>query len=301
MTSPRGISRRELLASSLGAGAMSLLLHSRLWSADAPVDPNRFIILSDTHVSEHRHKVHRDVNAYDHFCEARQQYLAVNARPSRLILTGDCVFRTGELGDYRRLKELVEPIPFPMTFAMGNHDLREHFWSVFPEYKADPLPVAGRHITRFESPLADWFVLDSLDQNDHTPGRMGEAQLKWLAAELDRPSDKPAIVVAHHYPISKDDPSTASGALQDTDALYDVILPRKRVKAYIFGHSHRWQHSRIDDLHLINIAAVSWVFDPTQPQGWVDAQLRPDGIRVTLQCIDAAHAGHNQTLDFAWR
>ena len=295
------ISRRELLAGSLSTGVASLLFQRQLWSADAPIDPNRFVLLADAHVCEDRTKVLRDTNPYENFQQAREQYQAVNSRPAGLLLAGDCAFLKGEPGDYERLKELVASIPFPVTFAMGNHDHRENFWGVFSQHQAKPSPVADRHVTLIEAPYADCFVLDSLDKTNSTPGRMGEAQLKWLATELDRRPDKPALVVAHHYPLSKDDPADKKSALLDTDDLYNVILPRKRVKAYVFGHSHRWERSKIDDVHLVNLAALAWVFDPKQPRGWVDAQLKPDGIRLTLHCLDPTHEAHGRPLELAWR
>ena len=47
------ISRRRFLAGSLAAGA-GMLLPRRLLADDVPVDPNRFALLADTHVWEHR-------------------------------------------------------------------------------------------------------------------------------------------------------------------------------------------------------------------------------------------------------
>jgi len=301
MASTTQISRRDMLAGSLGAGAASLLFHRWRWAADAPVDPNRFVLLADIHISEDRQKVARNTNPYENFQQARQQYQAVNARPAGLIVAGDCAFNEGLAGDYQRLRELVAPIPMPVTFAMGNHDHRERFWEAFPQHRTTPSPVADRHVTLIEAPNADWFILDSLDKTNSTPGRMGDAQLQWLADQLDRRPDKPALVVAHHYPLPKDDPTKITSALVDTLALYDVILPRKRVKAYVFGHSHRWHHAKIDNLHLVNIAALAWLFDLKQPRGWVDAQLEPDGIRLTLQCLDPTHEAHGRPLELAWR
>lgn len=295
------ISRREMLAGSLGAGAVSLLFQGRLWPADAPVDPNRFVLLADTHVCEDRQKVARGTNPYENFVRARDQYAAVHSRPAGMIVAGDCAYNTGELGDYQRLRELVAPIPMPIAFAMGNHDHREHFWETFSQHQVNPLPVAERHVTLIEAPHADWFVLDSLDKTNSTPGRMGEAQLKWLADQLDRRPEKPALLLAHHYPLPKDDPAKVASALLDTEEFYDVIVPRKRVKAYFFGHSHRWEHTKIDDLHLVNLAALAWLFDPKQPQGWVDAQLERDRIRLTLQCLDPSHEVHGRPLELTWR
>jgi len=301
MALAKRISRRELLAGTLGTGAAALLFQGRLWSAEAPADPNRFVLLADTHVCGDPEKVLRDTNPSKNFQQAREQYRAVHSRPAGLIVAGDCAFLKGEPGDYRQLRELAAPIPFPVTFAMGNHDHREHFWEAFPRHRVTPCPVPGRHVTLIEAPNADWFVLDSLDKTNSTPGRMGEAQRKWLAGQLDRRPEKPALVVAHHYPLPKNDPEMLKSALLDTEELFKVILPRNRVKAYVFGHSHRWEHAKIDGLHLVNLPALAWLFDPKQPRGWVDAQLKPDGIRLTLQCLDPSHEAHGRPLDLAWR
>lgn len=301
MTLARKITRRELLAGSLGAGMASLLFQGQLWSADAPVDPNRFVFLADIHISEDPEKVLRDTNPSQTFQQAREQYLGIDRRPAGLIVAGDCALNSGETGDYQQLKKLVAPIPMPIAMAMGNHDHRERFWSVFPDQQTVPAPVAGRHVAIIEAPQADVFLLDSLDKTNSTPGRMGQAQLEWLAGELDRRPEKPALVVAHHYPLLKDNPEMLKSALVDTQEFYDVILPRQRVKAFIFGHSHRWEHSQIDGVHLVNLAALAWLFDAKQPRGWVDAQLQPGGIHLTLQCLDTSHEAHGRPLELAWR
>ena len=301
MVVAKRISRRDFLTGSLGAGVASLLMQRRLWSADAAVDPNRFVLLADTHVSQDRAKVLRKTNPYENFQRAREQYCAVNSRPAGLIVAGDCACNSGETGDYQRLRELTEPIRMPVTFSLGNHDHRERFWEVFPQHRPAPLPVADRHVTLIEAPHANWFVLDSLDKTNSTPGRMGKAQLRWLADELDRYPDKPALVVAHHYPLPKDDPAKLKSALLDTDELFDVILPRKQVKAYVFGHSHRWEHAKIEDLHLVNLPALAWLFDPKQPRGWVDARLQAEGICLTPQCLNPSHEAHGHALELAWR
>ncbi len=301
MVLARKITRREMLAGSLGAGVASLLLQGRLWSADAPVDPNRFVLLADIHISEDSEKVARQIYPTQTFEQARGEYLGVDWRPAGVIVAGDCAFNSGETGDYQQLRKLAAPIAMPIVLAMGNHDNRESFWEVFPDQQVVPAPVPGRHVRLIEAPHADWFILDSLDKTNSTPGRMGALQLQWLADQLDRRPEKPALLVAHHYPLVEGNEDMLKSALLDTEEFYKVILPRKRVKAFIFGHSHRWEHARVDGLHLVNLAALAWLFDAKQPRGWADAQLRPDGLRLTLQCLDTSHEAHGRPLELAWR
>lgn len=62
-----------------------------------------------------------------------------------------------------------------------------------------------------------------------------------------------------------------------------VLLARKQVKAWLFGHSHRWRTDKHEDLHLVNLPTMAYVFDKAQPAGWGDAQLRPDGMTLRPQ------------------
>lgn len=38
-----------------------------------------------------------------------------------------------------------------------------------------------------------------------------------------------------------------------------------------------------------------------QKKAAVDAQLQPDGIRLTLQSLDPSHEAHGRPLELAWR
>jgi hypothetical protein len=80
-----------------------------------------------------------------------------------------------------------------------------------------------------------------------------------------------------------------------------VLLARKQVKAWLFGHSHRWRTDKHEDLHLVNLPTMAYVFDKAQPAGWVDAQLRPDGMTLRLSVLDHQHPDHGKSLDLAWR
>ena len=51
-----------------------------------------------------------------------------------------------------------------------------------------------------EGPRANWFLLDSLDEPNKTPGVLGDKQVAWLGQALDARANKPAILVAHHNP-----------------------------------------------------------------------------------------------------
>jgi len=295
------ISRRRFLSGSLAAGA-GLLVPRRLAAAQRKVDPDRFVLLADTHVREHTEREHSGVNPAVQFAKARAEYLKLEPLAAAAIIAGDCVFIEGHAGDYASLIELARPVReagLPLHFALGNHDHRENFWTGLPEQRpADPPPVVGKHVSVIESPHANWFLVDSLQRTNHTPGRLGEEQLAWLAAALDARSNKPALVVAHHNPQPGD---TSGSGLQDTDALFDVLEARKHVRGYFYGHTHCWGVSRHRGIHLVNLPTLVWLFDKTQPRGWVDARLAADSVTLELRSLDPAHREHGEKVRLAWR
>ena len=298
------ITRRQFLKSSFAAGA-SLLFPRQLQAEDKPADLNTWALLSDTHIAADRAKIARDVNLAAHFETVTSEIVALPQRPGAALLTGDCAFLKGEESDYAMFAELAQPIraaQIPLHLAPGNHDDRNHLRAAFAEARATRRPQADRCIAMVRSPLANWFLLDSLDRTNVTSGEMGEAQLDWLAKTLDANADKPAIVAAHHNLEITTDKERKPTGLRDSESLLKVLAPRRQVKAYVFGHTHVWRVARHDSgIHLINLPPVAYVFGRNMPSGWVLATLQPDGARLRLNSIDRNHAQHGQTLDLKWR
>jgi 3',5'-cyclic AMP phosphodiesterase CpdA len=295
------LSRRRFLASSLLAGA-GMMFGRGLHGAEKRVDENCWALFSDIHVAADRATVARGINMTDHFEAVSREVLELPTRPARLLVNGDCAFNTGEEGDYATLEQLLRPLReagMPVDLTVGNHDVRERFWSALTEARAAKRPLVDRNVAVIKTPLVNWFVLDSLEKTLETPGIFGKAQLNWLARELDANSGKPAIVVAHHNLAWLGD---AKMAAKDGEELIKIIRPRTQVKAYFFGHTHIWQHKQDESgIHLVNLPPVAYVFQPGLPSGWVHTTLELNGARLQLHCLDRSHKDHGQVLDLNWR
>ena len=295
------ISRRGFLR----GGALALggwMLLPATGRADGAADPSRFILMADTHVCGDRDAREHDCNPDETFQLAVKRILEVSPRPSGILVAGDCVYLHGEKRDYEALEEFVRPLRaagIPLLMAMGNHDNRAAFESIFP----DAAILHGGHLKDrrcavIETPHADWYLLDSLQETNHTPGRFGTEQLDWLAARLDTAPDKPALLLAHHYPKTKAD----DNGLEDSEEFLKRIGPRRQVKGYIYGHSHAWSMRQRDDgLHLVNLPANAWLFDEKNPRGFVEVRLREDGCDMTLHCLNQADKRHAERHALVWR
>jgi 3',5'-cyclic AMP phosphodiesterase CpdA len=135
-----------------------------------------------------------------------------------------------------------------------------------------------------------------------TPGTLGEAQRQWLAQVLDERTDRPALIVAHHNPRLGGDPKHFPGGLVDSAELWDVLRPRRQVKAYIHGHIHDRSLAEHEGIHIINTPATSYVADPElSTTGWTVARLDADGVMLTTRTNLADHAWNWETRELAWR
>lgn len=294
------ISRREFLKRSLIAG-LGLALSPRLLAASRRTDSRSWALLADTHIAADRKAVTRGVNMTEHFNVVSRELLELPQRPAGVFVLGDCAYSSGEKGDYSTLTELLQPLQagkLPLHLALGNHDQRENFWGALQKKKAAKRPVVDRHVAMISTSQVNWFMLDSLEKTLQTPGLLGQAQFDWLAKTLDANRRKPAVIMVHHNPGTSENIT----GLKDTQALLEIVRPRKQVKAWIYGHTHNWSIAEDSSgIHLVNLPPVAYIFREGNPSGWAHATMRRDGLRLELRCIDPKHKSHGQLVDLKWR
>jgi tartrate-resistant acid phosphatase type 5 len=156
--------------------------------------------------------------------------------------------------------------PGPAYSIMGNHDY-QHMPMNVSKVEAE-LAYAKRGHSRWTQP-ALWYTLDiasketkepllhiiALDSNvpkkketlapvdfTLTPAQYDE-QLKWLEAELSKPTKAPFRIVMGHHPIF------SNGKHGDTPMLvrdWEPLLRKHKVHAYLAGHDHDLQHLEYD-------------------------------------------------------
>jgi len=294
------ISRRDFLKRSLLAGA-GVALSPSLLAATRRVDANSWALLADIHIAADATKIARGITMARHFQIVSNELLALPKRPVGVFVVGDCAFNSGEKGDYATLTGLLDPLrggKLPVHLALGNHDQRENFWEALTEEKAARRPVEDRHVALIRTPEVNWFVLDSLEKTLQTPGLVGQAQFDWLTKSLDANRTKAAVILVHHNPGTEGN----IGGLKDAEALFEIIRPRKQVKAYIFGHTHKWKSwEDPSGIHLVNLPPVAYVFQDGDPAGWVHVTTRRDGLQMELRCVDNTRKDHGQVVHLKWR
>jgi 3',5'-cyclic AMP phosphodiesterase CpdA len=296
------ISRRSFLRGALAAAGGVALGSSFAWGEVRPA-ADHLALLSDIHLDANRETiVRKSYNVWEQFSQCRDAILELPDKPACVLINGDCALSRGRPEDYATVVAGVAPFReagLPVHLALGNHDSRENLLKAIPKDDRRVEALADRRVMVLSLAHADWYVLDSLDKTNITPGVLGAEQLDWLKASLDAHADRPAIIMVHHQPDVR--PLARVSGLTDTAALFELLTPRPQVKALLFGHTHVWKRYKLDGLHCINLPTSAYPFNPTEPVGWVDAHVSPGNLRLQLHTITPDHPNDKEVVNLLWR
>jgi 3',5'-cyclic AMP phosphodiesterase CpdA len=156
-------------------------------------------------------------------------------RPDLLLATGDLADTGDDSESYARLKLALDGLPFPVYFALGNHDGRDAFRANFPDI---PMPDGFLQYAIEDHDLRI-LVLDTLEEGRHGGG-FCETRAAWLRDRLAEAPDRPTLIVLHHPPIE----TGLAWMTEDPEAewvkrLESIVSAQGNVVAVIAGHLHR--------------------------------------------------------------
>ncbi|MEM7698036.1 MAG: metallophosphoesterase [Verrucomicrobiota bacterium] len=290
--------RRRFIRVSLGAGVGTLA-----WSSAAD-QAEHYALLADTHIDADPDLVANGAALAPNLTRVITEILEANkSRPiSGVIINGDCALNDGQLGDYETLTKLLKPLQIagiPVHLTMGNHDDRYNMGQVMKERQPDTPLVQQKHVSIIESAFANWFLLDTLEVVNRVTGALGAEQVTWLDAALAARSDKPALLIGHHYLQADPNAETITG-IRDTALFRQILTKHRHVRAYISGHSHRWEvsDSAAGRPSFISLPPTAYVFDPKRPNGWVLASFDAAGLQLRLSTLDENHPEQGEKAEF---
>jgi Icc protein len=294
----RRVSRRKLLALGFAIPPRATMLkHRPTLSDESPglggwKKATRWAFLSDTHIAAspmHRFRGHYP---YRNLRAVLDQ--VTGDMPDGVVITGDLVRRWGEGGAYDSVRAMLAPVAAkrPVYLGLGNHDHRERFLSAFGVPGNMGEAVRRKHIIRATAGPVRLIVLDSLLYTNLMAGMIGKTQRIWLETYLRTCDDTPTILFLHHAPRAD---------LLDVGRLLDIAAPARKVKAIVYGHSHRYRFREHEGIHLINLPATGYNFTNIQPVGWVEARLTDEGGEFTLRAVGGNRTRDGRSVSLAWR
>ena len=283
--------RRGFLSGATGAA----LLSQSAAMLQAQSKRVRWAFFSDTHVAADRGNEYRGFRPYEQLAKVAPAVAASGVEGA--LIDGDIARLNGQPGDYQNVIQLLAPVSakMPVVMALGNHDHRKNFQTAFSKQPGDVQTVRDRHVLAVSAGPVRLLVLDSLVMPDFTPGLVGKEQRTWLERYRGASDDTPTLVFVHHTPGDND------GELLDAERVLRILAASRKVKALIYGHSHRYRFDNMDGLHCINLPAVGYNFNDAEPTGWTEVELTAEGADFKLHAIGGNTDGDGKTTSVAWR
>jgi 3',5'-cyclic AMP phosphodiesterase CpdA len=250
------INRREFLKL---AGYGSAIFVSGLagpgrWADAADGDGFLFVQLSDTHWGFTGPAINPDSTG-----TLRKAIAAVNSlttQPDFIMFTGDLTHTTDDEKERRKrmieVRDIMRGLKVKtLNYMPGEHDASLDEGAVFKD-------VFGLTHYSFDHKGVHFIVIDNV--SDPT-GSIGDVQLQWLAADLQKQDKDARIVVFTHRPLFDLAPDWDWHTRDGAKAL-DLLMPYANVTVF-YGHIHQENHRTTG--HIAHHAAQGLMYPLPAP------------------------------------
>lgn len=220
-----------------------------------------FIHLTDLHLTA---TAMSDVNGQYPVHKLRlvlERIRTMEITPAFLLITGDLV-NDGQPAEYAMLNALLPELQSfgaPVLLGMGNHDARVPFRQIVLGEDGGDEQQPYYYSTEIDG--VNIIMLDSQIPNA-VPGRLGEEQLAWLAAELAKPVRIGHLIALHHPPVSSTVALLDSMVLTNPAALAAVVADHEKVLGILSGHIHYNHVACFANTFSFTTPAVLYTIDP---------------------------------------
>jgi hypothetical protein len=176
--------------------------------------------------------------------------------PDFIVFTGDLTHTTDDPKLRRerlaQFREIVSALNVKdVRFMPGEHDASLDRGDAYQEFFGDT------HYT-FDHKGVHFIALDNVSD---PRALIGDAQLQWLAADLERQPADANIVVLAHRPLFDLYPQW-DWATRDGKQAIDLLMPHRNVTVF-YGHIHQEHHHETG--HIAHHAATSLIFPLPAP------------------------------------
>ena len=212
-----------------------------------------FVQLSDTHWG---YSGPPNPDAHGTLQKAVAAVNSLNQQPDFVMFTGDLTHTTGDPQERRKrlgeFRDIVKNLKVKdLHFMPGEHDASLDRGQAYQEFFGAP------HYT-FDHKGVHFVVIDNVSD----PGaNIGDAQLQWLAADLQKQDPDARIVVFTHRPLFDLMPDW-DWATRDGAKAMALLMPYRNVTVF-YGHIHQEHHHLTG--HILHHAAKSLIFPLPAP------------------------------------
>lgn len=207
-----------------------------------------FIHLSDPHVlAPNKQLFVRGVNTETQFFHSQKILLERETNAAFTLISGDLI-HDGDETDYRHLKKLLDDNAtkshIPYMLALGNHDTRCSFRSVFLQEKNSNR--AYYHSTTIRG--IRFIVLDSMIPGK-VEGTIDEEQLEWLENLLKTEAKAGTVIIMHHPPVKEHFKNKEQ---------FGQVIKNTDVIGILSGHIHRYSQFYFNSIPCFTVNSTAY-------------------------------------------
>ena len=232
----------------------------------------RFVHLTDLHISRPDAHDPKDKSASRDMLERVVGLInAMQPQPDFVVASGDLT-NMGDVASYELVRDLLAPLKAPVVMALGNHDLREGFHSVFG-VEADDAPYfhdvvhGGLHVITLDTKVPE-----------RVAGAVCDAQFAYLAKALSRHADLPKLIVMHHPPRVDDEGLPWGTVDMGSTTRLAGMLKGHDIAGILSGHIHINQIHHWHGIPICITSGLDYTIDLLERQ---DLRLL-EGTTMTL-------------------
>lgn len=264
-------------------------------SQTGPKAAVRLVQVTDTHLYANTADVLVGMNCEEGMRDVISLIRKEEGPLAAVLCTGD-ISQDNSSISYQRFAHAVATLAAPQYWIAGNHD-------EVPKMK-EALGADNPCFARAFS-LPGWrIILLNSHVEGHVYGRLAQAELDFLAEELEASKDQSALVCLHHNCVPVAAAWLQVHALKNSEELFAVLDRFTHVKAVLFGHiHHELVHERRQVLYLgspstciqFHPASAEFKLDTCNP-GYRWLELGGDGeFRTGIKRV----AGKRYQVDFS--
>lgn len=256
------LKRRDFLRLATCGGGVAFASALPGWSFAANAGADFFFVqLSDAHWGFTGPAINPDARGT--LPKAIEAVNALPVAPDFVMFTGDLTHTTDDPAErrarMRQFQSIVAQLRAkPLHLMPGEHDASLDAGAAYRE-------IFGDTHYAFDHKGVHFVVVDNVSD---PAGRVGDAQIEWLARDLARQPKDARIVVFTHRPLFDLAPQW-DWATRDGAKVVDVLMPYSNVTVF-YGHIHQEHHAMTG--HIAHHAARSLMF-PLPAPGSQDKRL----------------------------
>ena len=151
------------------------------------------------------------------------------------VILGDLTDRA-EPEAYQWLKDRLDVFPIKTFLMIGNHDDRETFRSINPDYTYDQSGFVQQSI---DTQQGKFLFLDTNKGPGISEGQYCETRQAWLVNQLEQAGRKPTYIFMHHPPCDVGIPYMDRIKLEEPETFAKTLAGGESIRHIFFGHAHR--------------------------------------------------------------